>query len=172
MKRPLAAADHFASGVELSAPPRAPAAQAEVNTSLVPTLRMRTSLKHCWKTRQTIGCEKGAGLLLGVFSAVFRNHYGSSMATTPPLSELPRDVRLRLEEAIRHAQTGEGDLAILQRIHDEAAKIKREVFAKYRLLDIGTPAIRERRAMKYVLDSSAFIWLVLGGNNGLMGSAL
>ena len=55
------------------------------------------------------------------------------------------DVRLMLDEAIRYAQTGEGDPAILQRIHDEAEKIKREVFAKYGLLDIGTPAIRELR---------------------------
>jgi hypothetical protein len=50
-----------------------------------------------------------------------------------------------LDEAIRHALTGEGDPAVLQRIHDEAEKIKREVFAKHGLLDIGTPAIRELR---------------------------
>jgi hypothetical protein len=67
------------------------------------------------------------------------------MATTPSVSELPTDVRLMLDEAIRHAQTGEGDPAILQRIHDEAEKIKREVFEKHGLLDIGTPAIRELR---------------------------
>ncbi len=67
------------------------------------------------------------------------------MAVTPSIPELPADVRLMLDEAIRHALTGEGDPAILQRIHDEAEKIKREVFAKHGLLDIGTSAIRELR---------------------------
>ncbi len=50
-----------------------------------------------------------------------------------------------LDEAIRHAQTGTGDPVILQRIHHEAEQIKREVFEKNGLLDIGTPAIRELR---------------------------
>jgi hypothetical protein len=67
------------------------------------------------------------------------------MVLTPSPPELPADVRLMLDEAIRHVQTGEGDPAILQRIHDEAEKIKREVFEKHGLLDIGTPAIRELR---------------------------
>ncbi len=67
------------------------------------------------------------------------------MATVPSVSELPADVRLMLEEAIRYAQTGEGDPNILQRIHDEAEKIKREVLEKHGLLDISTPAIRELR---------------------------
>lgn len=67
------------------------------------------------------------------------------MAITPTTPELPSDVRLMLDEAIRHVQTGEGDPTILKRIHDEAEKIKRELFEKYDLLDIGTPAIRELR---------------------------
>jgi hypothetical protein len=67
------------------------------------------------------------------------------MALTESPPELPTDVRLLLDEAIRHALTGEGDPAILQRIHDEAEKTKREVFEKHGLLDIGTPAIRELR---------------------------
>jgi hypothetical protein len=67
------------------------------------------------------------------------------MARTESIPELPSDVRLMLDEAIRHAMTGEGDPAILQRIHDEAEKIKREVFEKHGLLDIGTPAIRDLR---------------------------
>lgn len=50
-----------------------------------------------------------------------------------------------LDEAIRYAQTGAGDPAILQRIHEQAEKIKQEVFAKHGLLDIGTNAIRELR---------------------------
>lgn len=67
------------------------------------------------------------------------------MAVTPSIPELPADVGLMLDEAIRYALTGEGDPAILQRIHDEAEKIKRELFEKHGLLDIGTPAIRELR---------------------------
>ena len=67
------------------------------------------------------------------------------MAITPAIPELPADVRRMLDEAIRHALTGEGDAAILQHIHDEAEKIKREVFEKHGLLDIGSPAIRELR---------------------------
>jgi hypothetical protein len=50
-----------------------------------------------------------------------------------------------LDEAMRHALTGEGDPSVLQRIHWEAEKIKREIFEKHGLLDIGTPAIRELR---------------------------
>ncbi len=67
------------------------------------------------------------------------------MTFTPSIPELPADVRLMLDEAIRHALTSEGDPVLLQRIHDEAEKIKREVFEKHGLLDIGTPAIREVR---------------------------
>ena len=67
------------------------------------------------------------------------------MAVTPSIPELPTDVRLMLDEAIRHAMTGEGDPAILQRIHDGAERIKQEVFAKHGLLDICTPTIRELR---------------------------
>jgi hypothetical protein len=67
------------------------------------------------------------------------------MALTPSIPELPSDIRLMLDEAIRHAMTGAGDPAILRRIHDEAEKIKREVFEKHGLLDVGTPAVRELR---------------------------
>jgi hypothetical protein len=67
------------------------------------------------------------------------------MALTSSIPELPADVRLMLDEAIHHAQTGAGDPTILQRIHEEAEKIKREVLEKHGLLDIGTPAIRELR---------------------------
>lgn len=67
------------------------------------------------------------------------------MAISPSVPELPADVRLMLDEAIRHALTGAGDPAILQRIHYEAEKIKREIIEKHGLLDIGTPAIRELR---------------------------
>jgi len=67
------------------------------------------------------------------------------MAVTLSIPGLPADIRLMLDEAIRHASTGEGDPAVLQRIRDEAEKIKREVFEKHGLLDIGTPAIRELR---------------------------
>jgi hypothetical protein len=69
----------------------------------------------------------------------------SNMISASSVPELPADVRLMLDEAIRHAQTGAGDPVILQRIHDEAEKIKREVFEKHGQLDIGTPAIRELR---------------------------
>jgi hypothetical protein len=67
------------------------------------------------------------------------------MMIASSVPELPADVRLMLDEAIRHAQTGAGNPVVLQRIHDEAEKIKREVFEKHGLLDIGTPAIRELR---------------------------
>ena len=67
------------------------------------------------------------------------------MARTESISEFPPDVRVMLDESIRHALTGEGDPAILARIHEEAEKIKQQVFEKHGLLDIGTPAIRELR---------------------------
>jgi hypothetical protein len=67
------------------------------------------------------------------------------MVLTPSIPELPVDVRVMLDAAIRHAQTGKGDPALLQRIHDEAEKIKREVFEKHDLFNLGTPAIRELR---------------------------
>jgi hypothetical protein len=67
------------------------------------------------------------------------------MALTSAIPELPVVVRVMLDAAIRHAQTGESDPALLQHIHDEAKKIKREVFEKHGLLDLGTPAIRELR---------------------------
>jgi hypothetical protein len=67
------------------------------------------------------------------------------MASTQPIPELPPDIRVMLDEAIRHAMTGHGDPEVLQRIHTEAEKIKREIYTKHGLLDIGTPAIRELR---------------------------
>lgn len=67
------------------------------------------------------------------------------MALTPSLPELPVDVRVMLDEAIRHDQTGKGDPALLQRIHDETEKIKREVYEKHDLFNRGTPAIRKLR---------------------------
>ncbi len=69
----------------------------------------------------------------------------SNMTTVSSVPELPAEICLMLDEAIRHAQTGTGDPVILQRIHHEAEQIKREVFEKNGLLDIGTPAIRELR---------------------------
>ena len=67
------------------------------------------------------------------------------MALTSSIPELSADVRVLLDEAIRHALTGEGDPSLLQRIHDGVEKIKREVFEKHGLLDLGTPAIRQLR---------------------------
>lgn len=67
------------------------------------------------------------------------------MALSSSIPELPIDVRVMLDAAIRHAQTGESEPVFLQRIHDEAEKIKREVFEKHGLLNLGTPAIRDLR---------------------------
>jgi len=60
-------------------------------------------------------------------------------------SAFPPEVRAMLEEAIRHARTGQGDPKVLERIHAEAERIREEVYRKHGLLDIGVPAIRELR---------------------------
>lgn len=50
-----------------------------------------------------------------------------------------------LEEALRHARTGGGDPKVLRRISQEADRIRKRVFKKYGVLDIGVPAIRALR---------------------------
>lgn len=55
------------------------------------------------------------------------------------------EVRAMLEEAIHHALTGKGDPEVLKKIHEEAEKIRAEIYQKHGTLDIGVPAIRELR---------------------------
>ena len=50
-----------------------------------------------------------------------------------------------LEEAIRHALTGEGDPDVLRRVRVHAEQIPEEIYRKHGLLDIGVPAIRALR---------------------------
>ena len=55
------------------------------------------------------------------------------------------EVRAMLDEAIHHVLTGKGDPEVLRKIHEEAAKVRDEIYRKHGLLDIGVPAIRELR---------------------------
>ncbi len=51
-----------------------------------------------------------------------------------------------LDEALRHARTGKGDPKVLQRITEEADRIRKRVLKKHGVLDIGVPAIRALRS--------------------------
>jgi hypothetical protein len=64
---------------------------------------------------------------------------------TNGVNTFPPEVRAMLEEAVRHAATGEGDPEVLRRIHEEANRIREEIRRKHGVLDIGVPAIRELR---------------------------
>jgi hypothetical protein len=55
------------------------------------------------------------------------------------------EIRAMLEEAIHHVLTGKGDPEVLRQIHEEAEKIRAEIYREHGLLDIGVPAIRELR---------------------------
>jgi len=57
----------------------------------------------------------------------------------------PPEVRAMLDEAIRHLQTGKGNPALLSKIHEEAAQIRKEILGTHGVIDIGVPAIRELR---------------------------
>jgi hypothetical protein len=57
----------------------------------------------------------------------------------------PPEVQVMLNEALRHAQTGKGDPKVLQRITEEADRIRNRVLKKHGILDIGVPAIRALR---------------------------
>jgi hypothetical protein len=57
----------------------------------------------------------------------------------------PPEVRAMLDEALRHARTGKGNQKVLQRISEEADRIRKRVLKKHGVLDIGVPAIRGLR---------------------------
>ena len=57
----------------------------------------------------------------------------------------PPEVRAMLDEALRHARSGNGNLKVLQRITKEADRIRKRVLKKHGVLDIGVPAIRALR---------------------------
>ncbi len=57
----------------------------------------------------------------------------------------PGDVQAMFAEALRHARTGKGDPKVLQRITEEADRIRKRVLKKHGILDIGVPAIRALR---------------------------
>ena len=60
-------------------------------------------------------------------------------------SGISPEVRAVMEEAARHALSGEGNPEVLRWIQEEAERIREEVFRKHGVLDIGGPAIRELR---------------------------
>jgi hypothetical protein len=63
----------------------------------------------------------------------------------PKPEPIPPDVRAAMDEAVRHALTGQGDPEVLRRVAEQAARIREEVFRKHGVLDVGVPAIRALR---------------------------
>ena len=57
----------------------------------------------------------------------------------------PREVRKMLEEALQQARTGCGDPMVLQRITEEAERIRNRVLSQHGKLNIGVPTIRALR---------------------------
>jgi hypothetical protein len=57
----------------------------------------------------------------------------------------PKKVRKMLEEALNQARTGRGNRKLLQRITEEAERIRNRVLKEHGELDIGVPAIRALR---------------------------
>jgi hypothetical protein len=55
------------------------------------------------------------------------------------------EVRAAIDEAVRHAMTGQGDPKVLAWIHEQAARIREEILRQHGVLDIGVSAIRELR---------------------------
>ena len=55
------------------------------------------------------------------------------------------DKNIELEEAVRFATTGEADPAILQKIHEDAARIREQLRQKYGKTNLAVPLIREIR---------------------------
>jgi hypothetical protein len=58
---------------------------------------------------------------------------------------LTPEVVTMMQEALKHASTGQGDAETLRRVHEEAIKIREEALKKHGVLDIAVPAIRELR---------------------------
>jgi hypothetical protein len=50
-----------------------------------------------------------------------------------------------LEEAARHALTGQGDPEVLRRISERAARVREEIRQKHGTLDVAVSLIREAR---------------------------
>ena len=65
------------------------------------------------------------------------------MAATP--SDITPEIKAAMDEAVRFALTGKADPAVLQRIREDAERVREEVLRKHGVLDIGVPAIRELR---------------------------
>ncbi len=55
------------------------------------------------------------------------------------------DKNVELEEAVRFATTGNADPEVLQRIHEDAARIREELRRKYGKTDLAVSLIREIR---------------------------
>lgn len=58
---------------------------------------------------------------------------------------IPPQVLADLERAVQLARSGERAPEFEGRIHQEAARIREEVYRRHGLLDLGVPAIRELR---------------------------
>jgi hypothetical protein len=82
--------------------------------------------------------ESGLDCAVGAMDNHSMNNLDDTHLYTP-------EMRAMLDEAIHHALTGRGDPEILKRIHDEAEKIRAEIYAQHGALDVGVPAIRELR---------------------------
>lgn len=54
-------------------------------------------------------------------------------------------VQSDMEHVVRLIASGQRDPAFEQRVHDEAERIRAEVFRKHGMLDIGVAAIRDLR---------------------------
>jgi hypothetical protein len=65
--------------------------------------------------------------------------HNQSMETIPP------EILADMKHAVELAMSGKKDPEFERRIHEEAAKIRDEIFRNHGYLDIGVPAIRELR---------------------------
>ena len=59
--------------------------------------------------------------------------------------EIPAEVMADMERAVQLALSGTRDLDFERRIHEQAERIRADIFRKHGYLDIGVPAIRELR---------------------------
>ena len=67
------------------------------------------------------------------------------MGTSETSRVIPPEIMAELEEAARHALTGQGDPEVLRRISERAARVREEIRQKHGTLDVAVSLIREAR---------------------------
>ncbi|HWY88558.1 MAG TPA: hypothetical protein VNX28_17735 [Gemmataceae bacterium] len=61
------------------------------------------------------------------------------------MDTIPAELKADMEYAVQLAMSGRKDPEFENRVHADADRIRKEIFMKHGLLDIGVPAIRELR---------------------------